>query len=68
MTEISLNDRIYADRFCPICQKNISADICYEIVMSFTAGFRIESVPEIDLIESEDNKTICDKCPYSDLS
>ena len=68
MPEISLNDRLYEDRFCPICQKNISAEICYEIVMCFTVGFRIESVSEIDFIKSKGNEIICDKCPYSDLS
>ncbi|MDE5578206.1 MAG: hypothetical protein K2J11_12570 [Oscillospiraceae bacterium] len=68
MAEISLNDRLYADRFCPICKKNISADICYEIVMSFTAGFKIESIPEVDIDKNAENEAICDKCPYSDLS
>lgn len=56
------------ERHCPICDKMISSDICYEIVMCLTAGYRESSVPEVDFVNDKKTKDICDGCPYSDLS
>lgn len=56
------------DRMCPICNREISADICYEIVMCLTAGFKPSSVPEVEFKDNKETRTICDNCPYSDLS
>lgn len=55
------------DRLCPICNKYISAEVCYEIVMCLTAGFKPSSVPEINFIANEETRQCCDSCPYSDL-
>lgn len=58
----------YEDRFCPLCNKEIDAEVCYEVVMCFWGGLKISSVPEVKIEKNEENKEICDKCPYSDLS
>ena len=56
------------NRVCPLCGEEISSEICYEIVMCLTAGFKLSSVPEVALSSDSEAKTICDTCPYSDLS
>lgn len=65
---MDLDERIHDDRFCPLVRREISADTCYEIVMCFTSGFNIASVPEVSIEKNPDTKRICDNCPYSDLS
>lgn len=64
-----LNNEEYAkDHFCPICNKVISSDVCYELVMCMFGGLKTTSVPEADGIEkNKENKDMCNKCPYSDL-
>lgn len=56
------------DRLCPICNKIIDSEICYEIVMCLTAGFNTDSIPEIKFKKDNKTKDICNNCPYSDLS
>ncbi len=56
------------DRLCPICNKEISADICYEIVMCLTAGFNTSSVPEVEFKNDLKTREICDGCQFIDLS
>ena len=55
------------DRHCPIAKREIGSEICYEIVMCLTSGFRPSSVPEVDFRNDEETKEICNNCPYSDL-
>ena len=56
------------NRMCPLCNKRITPEICYEIVMCFTAGFDLRSVPEVNIEKNVEYQKICDRCPYSDLS
>lgn len=55
------------DRQCPIANREISAEICYEVVMCLTAGFKASSVPEIEFENDEETRSTCDACPYSNL-
>lgn len=55
------------DRFCPIANKEIDSEVCYEIVMCLTCGFKSSSVPEVEFTNDEETKSICDNCPYSNL-
>ncbi len=55
------------DRYCPIAKAKIGSEICYEIVMCLTSGFKASSVPEVEFRNDEETKNICDACPYSNL-
>ena len=55
------------DRFCPIAQKEIGSEVCYEVVMCLTSGFSASSVPEIDFKNDGSTRALCDSCPHSDL-
>ena len=57
----------HEDRYCPIAKKNIDSEVCYEMVMCLTSGFKTSSVPEVDFTNDTNTKKICDACPYSDL-
>lgn len=54
-------------RHCPIAGENIDSEVCYEMVMCISGGFKSSSVPEVDFEVTEETKRICDACPYSDL-
>lgn len=56
----------YEDRHCPIAKKKIDSEVCYEIVMCLTSGFKPSSVPEVDFQNDEETRKTCDNCPYSD--
>lgn len=56
------------NRLCPLCHMEITPEVCYEIVMCFTAGFDLKSVPEVNIEKTTENRKICDNCPHSDLS
>lgn len=56
------------DRFCPLCKKEIESEVCYEIIMCFSAGFDTSSIPEVDILKNESNRNICDNCHYSDIA
>lgn len=55
------------DRYCPIAEKEIGSEVCYEVVMCLASGFKPSSVPEVDFQNDEKTRSICDACPYSDL-
>ena len=57
------------NRTCPIYNKVIDGELCYETAMCMQGFFKIASVPEskdikLDLDEA---KKICVNCPYSDM-
>lgn len=55
------------DRFCPIAQKEIDSEVCYEVVMCLTSGFSASSVPEVEFKNDSSTRLLCDSCPYSNL-
>lgn len=57
----------HEDRYCPIAKKNIDSEVCYEMVMCLTSGFKTSSVPEVDFKNDDATRQICDACPYSNL-
>ena len=59
----------YEDRMCPIYQRVIDGDLCYETAMCMQGFFHISSVPEADFIrlKFEEAKEICINCPYGDM-
>ena len=62
------NEEYKKDHFCPMCNKVISSNVCYELVMCMFGGIKTSSVPEVDVEKNKKNIDTCDKCPYSDLS
>lgn len=57
-----------ADRRCPVFNRIICCDLCYESIMALSKAVKIDSVPELSEIKDIDKaRLICNKCPYSDL-
>ena len=54
--------------YCPVYDKVIDIDLCYETLMCLNCFFKISSVKELNDIEDIDNaRKICDHCEYSKL-
>lgn len=59
----------YKDRFCPVFNKIIDCELCYECVMALFKYVKISSVPELKNVKNIDEAIlICEKCKYSNLS
>ncbi len=57
------------EMLCPLVNRVIGCETCYETIMAVCGLFSLSSVPEMHLtINRESARKICDKCPYSDLS
>lgn len=57
------------EHMCPVYQRVISPDLCYDSTMCLTGMFKIESTKELDEVENiEKARIICKKCFYSDMS
>lgn len=55
----------HEERYCPIAKCKIDEEVCYEMVMCLTCGFKPSSVPEVTFTNNEETKKICDGCKYS---
>lgn len=65
MSELDYN----ADHFCPVYNKIINSDLCYDSLMALSRHIKITSVSELSEIGNiEKARKLCAKCPYSDLS
>ena len=54
--------------YCPVYDKVIDIDLCYETLMCLNRSFKISSVKELNDIEDIDNaRMICDHCEFSKL-
>lgn len=64
------NDLDYnADRRCPVYNKVIDCDLCYESVMALSKMIKVSAIPELlEIKDIENARVICNNCPYSDLS
>lgn len=60
----------YDDRACPIYQRAIDGELCYETALCMQGLFKLSSVPESTEIKlpNEIAKKTCQECPYSDMS
>lgn len=55
-----------ADHYCPVYEKVICADLCYDSMMCLNRFFKVSSTKELEEIEDiEQARVICSKCPYS---
>ena len=57
-----------SDHYCPVYEKEISADLCYDSLMCLNRSFKISSTKELaEIADIEEARKICAKCPYSEL-
>lgn len=56
------------DHECPVYQKMISADLCYDSIMVLGKYFKVESLSELQGIQDiESARKVCKECPYSNM-
>ncbi len=61
-------DEYTADRYCPVFQRIIDCDWCYECVLGLSRMIHFSAVRELDEIQNIDEaRLICAECKYSDL-
>lgn len=57
-----------ADHYCPVYQRIVTADLCYESLMCLNRSFKVSSVKELNEIKDiEEARKICGQCIYSEL-
>lgn len=55
-----------ADHYCPVYEKVISADLCYDSMMCLNHFFKVSSTKELSEIKDiEKARQVCAECPYS---
>ncbi len=55
--------------FCPVYNRNIDINLCYDSLMALKGFFKITTVGELNGIRDIENaRQRCERCPYSDLS
>ena len=58
-----------ADRFCPVYEKIIDCDLCYDSLSSLNGDFKISSTKELSEVRDIDHaREVCRECEYSDLN
>ena len=58
-----------SDHYCPVYEKIISADLCYESLCCLSGEFKPSSVKELaEISELTKARKICRVCQYSDLN
>ena len=59
----------YDDRKCPIYDKIIDGELCYETAMCMQGMFKLSSVPEANeiVLDEKTARETCNHCPYSDM-
>ena len=56
-----------ADHYCPVYEKVISADLCYDSMMCLNHFFKVSSTKELSEIKDiEKARRVCTACPYSE--
>ena len=58
------------DRYCPVFQRIIACEWCYESLMGISKLIKKDCVRELDKIKKQDMDKaleICKKCKYSEL-
>ena len=54
--------------YCPVYDKKIEADVCYESLMCLNGMFKVESVHELSAVKDiESARHTCKNCEYSKL-
>lgn len=63
------NDLDYNNpHFCPVYNKIIDIDLCYDSLMCLNGSFKVTSTKELEGIKDiKTAREICGRCPYSEL-
>jgi len=57
-----------ADRYCPVYERIIDADLCYDSLMCLNRTFKISSTKELaEVKDIHAARKVCAECPYSEL-
>lgn len=57
-----------ADHYCPVYERIISPDLCYDSLMCLNGTFKISSTEELSAVNDIENaRKQCSKCKYSEL-
>lgn len=57
------------DHYCPVYDKVISADLCYDSLCCLTKMFKVSSTKELlEIKDIDEARKKCKMCPYSDLN
>ena len=57
-----------SEHFCPVYNKVIDVDLCYDSLCCLNGLFKISSTPELSAVKDIDEaKKACKKCDYSNL-
>lgn len=55
--------------YCPVYERVIDIDLCYDSLCCLGGQFKISSTEELlEVKDIEKARKICAECPYSDLS
>ena len=61
-----MNER--EEHYCPVYDKDIDEDLCYDSLQCLHGFFKISSVKELDFLEDVDRaRQLCRNCKYSQL-
>ena len=56
------------EHYCPVYEKVIHPDLCYDSLMCLNGCFKTSSTKELSEVKRiEKARDICKKCPYSEL-
>ena len=57
-----------ADHYCPVYERVICADLCYESLCGLNRAAKVSSIPELSEVKDiEAARQICKTCEYSKL-
>ena len=57
-----------ADHYCPVYERVICADLCYESLSGLNKAVKVSSIPELSEVKDiEAARQICKACEYSKL-
>ena len=55
------------EMYCPVCDEIIDCETCYELVMCLDGLFKVESIPDVEIVDREEAAMICAQCKYSQI-
>lgn len=57
------------EHYCPVYQREIDSDLCYDSLMCLNGYFKISSTKELNEVKDiKEARKICSECPYSEMS
>ena len=63
MSECDINT-LTSDRLCPVHNKEICCELCFETVQVLDGLIKVSSVPELTTVDTKNAKIRCARCKY----